>query len=655
MLNEQVGARAFTVGNDIFLGAGTSASDEHVMAHELGHVVQQRQMSDGAVPAVLPAGDAREQEADNFAREALSSSAAQPVAETPRAQTSTPSMGRIQRWVGTEHQELGDSGAVGDVDLGNGVVLTFGQVVAIAGDEYPDLDSLRHDTQDDAGKARIRAALQHAGVMDARTAALPAPSDDQVKQHERDYIGLLLRNAAHFAASGAIDQWQGQHTSAVSQALVAGLANKPTDLAQAQATEAFAQHFLTDAFSGGHVRTPRQEIMDWYTATFAPAVADRFVNVLKERFVAQFTIEVYMQLGGVAPIQAIHSKIEETADEQLADALTKIGGHQVLVEYFGLAMAGAVSGALHDMEGERGVWVSSTAHPEAFQAFGDNLLDDPRNATNKAQAQLAVAAAQQDVNAAYSIGEQHAADASTTPDSLPSTVYFGFDSSTLSANDTTTLGTAGAYMADHPDTHVALVGNTDPLGSSDYNMNLGMRRAESVAAALMARGAPPTQIDTSSAGEEQLVATDPKQYNLDRRTELRWSSQANQNPDPNGPGARAQQEVEAQVGPPYQKVLDLIPHPTDSGAAPNPELEDWHWGSMPPNLVARIDQWAKEHLTGSVGTVINQVPEDISKDLTVVTVHVHPRAAMQLVVDDLLAAPTEFLGRMFGRSAGGGQ
>jgi hypothetical protein len=111
--------------------------------------------------------------------------------------------------------------------------------------------------------------------------------------------------------------------------------------------------------------------------------------------------------------------------------------------------------------------------------------------------------------------------------------------------------------------------------------------------------------------------------------------------------------VEAQVGPPYQKVLDLIPHPTDSGTAPNPELEDWHWGSMPPNLAARIDQWAKEHLTGSVGTVINQVPEDISKDLTVVTVHVHPRAAMQLVVDDLLAAPTEFLGRMFGRSAGG--
>lgn len=42
-----VQAQAFTVGNDVVLGAGKSASDERTMAHELTHVVQQR---NGPVP-----------------------------------------------------------------------------------------------------------------------------------------------------------------------------------------------------------------------------------------------------------------------------------------------------------------------------------------------------------------------------------------------------------------------------------------------------------------------------------------------------------------------------------------------------------------------------------------------------------------------------
>lgn len=43
-LNRSVSAKAFTTGNDIFFGAGTFAPDqpagEHVLAHELAHVVQ---------------------------------------------------------------------------------------------------------------------------------------------------------------------------------------------------------------------------------------------------------------------------------------------------------------------------------------------------------------------------------------------------------------------------------------------------------------------------------------------------------------------------------------------------------------------------------------------------------------------------------------
>jgi len=43
-LNQELGARAFTVGSDVFFGRGT-ARDDRTMAHELSHVLQQRSLS----------------------------------------------------------------------------------------------------------------------------------------------------------------------------------------------------------------------------------------------------------------------------------------------------------------------------------------------------------------------------------------------------------------------------------------------------------------------------------------------------------------------------------------------------------------------------------------------------------------------------------
>jgi hypothetical protein len=39
-------------------------------------------------------------------------------------------------------------------------------------------------------------------------------------------------------------------------------------------------------------------------------------------------------------------------------------------------LAGVVSGAMHDMDGKRGVAVSSEAHPEPWTAYGDAKLAD---------------------------------------------------------------------------------------------------------------------------------------------------------------------------------------------------------------------------------------------------------------------------------------
>lgn len=79
-LNQQLNAKAFTTGSDIFFSQGAyqpgSSSGQELIAHELTHVVQQ---STGAVPGgsrmtVNAPGDRFEQEADAVAHNALSNS-----------------------------------------------------------------------------------------------------------------------------------------------------------------------------------------------------------------------------------------------------------------------------------------------------------------------------------------------------------------------------------------------------------------------------------------------------------------------------------------------------------------------------------------------------------------------------------------------------
>ena len=71
-LNRAVSARAFTVGGDIFFGAGeyrpNTAGGRELLAHELTHVVQQRGAPQSGPLTVSQPGDALEREADAAAR-----------------------------------------------------------------------------------------------------------------------------------------------------------------------------------------------------------------------------------------------------------------------------------------------------------------------------------------------------------------------------------------------------------------------------------------------------------------------------------------------------------------------------------------------------------------------------------------------------------
>src|SRR5579864_932152 len=394
--------------------------------------------------------------------------------------------GSVQRFVGPEHEQLGNVTGT-SIDLGNGVVLTWGQVVAIAGDEFGSVEDLQAAVATDEGKARLRAALEHDGVPGATAAKLPQPKDDKERKaqdsdEQKKFVDLAMHNTAHFPDAGeAIDAWANHHAAALEEAVKAGLANNPGGMQLAYLNEAFGEHFLTDCFSGGHIRTPRHQIVDWYVGTFAPRVTAPLVAALKTRLVEALVREASPQTNW--PDWIVRGKIKDKVEPGIDSAINgQLGGMAKLTEWVGLGIAGAISGAIHDSEGEQGVRVSSDDHPEPWIAYGDKGLD--KSPVSREQATKAIAAAKKDVDTAYLVGEREGALHSQLPASPPAHVYFAFNSSALSGEAKAAAAAAAAYLIYRPDAAVDLIGHTDPIVTDAVNDALGQQRADAVAAAL---------------------------------------------------------------------------------------------------------------------------------------------------------------------------
>ncbi len=85
------------------------------------------------------------------------------------------------------------------------------------------------------------------------------------------------------------------------------------------------------------------------------------------------------------------------------------------------------------------------------------------------------------------------------------TIHFAFDSATITGRGIDIVAAHAKYLADHSSARVRLEGNTDERGSPEYNIGLGMRRAESVRQAMLLQGASPNQITVVSYGAERPV------------------------------------------------------------------------------------------------------------------------------------------------------
>ncbi len=103
----------------------------------------------------------------------------------------------------------------------------------------------------------------------------------------------------------------------------------------------------------------------------------------------------------------------------------------------------------------------------------------------------------------------------------PVTVRFDFDSAVLAPDTRSTLESAASCLKDSR-VEVRVEGHTDEQGTTEYNIALGQRRAESVQRYLAGLGVSSARMRSVSYGEERPVDSggDPAAFSRNRRVEI---------------------------------------------------------------------------------------------------------------------------------------
>lgn len=108
-----------------------------------------------------------------------------------------------------------------------------------------------------------------------------------------------------------------------------------------------------------------------------------------------------------------------------------------------------------------------------------------------------------------------------TADCRSTRVFFGLDKSSLD-NDATGVLSGKTSCFEVPNITVRIEGHCDERGTTDYNLALGLRRAETVKRYLVSQGVPPSRITTTSYGEEKPLVSGSNEsaWSQNRRAEI---------------------------------------------------------------------------------------------------------------------------------------
>lgn len=272
---------------------------------------------------------------------------AEPLRTGHRISRATPA---IEHFIGSEHRLIGDRGSNAASTIivydERGTRLTYGEMVALAGDYFTTYEEMRELSKTKAGRSAIAWARWDA--LDLKNQKVPEPNvPKEIKDSvvER-YFLLASQNLSHFSAGGT--GWLSyvrSHTNAMADAFEAGQKNDTNAWLRALTKEAFGHHFLTDIFSSGHVRTPRADLRAWYEANI-PGSTDRLLTYL-----AKF---MYDRLKSWQQLPPLTLWLESFTKRNIKERVIKLGGEAVNT----FSLGDIVSLALHDFDNE-GLWVIS--------------------------------------------------------------------------------------------------------------------------------------------------------------------------------------------------------------------------------------------------------------------------------------------------------
>ena len=97
----------------------------------------------------------------------------------------------------------------------------------------------------------------------------------------------------------------------------------------------------------------------------------------------------------------------------------------------------------------------------------------------------------------------------TPPGAALQDVYYEFDSTDLAADAQTILKQNADWLKNNPKSRVEVEGHCDDLGSNEYNLALGAKRAQSAKDFLVNQGIAPERLVTISYGKEAPACLEP--------------------------------------------------------------------------------------------------------------------------------------------------
>jgi peptidoglycan-associated lipoprotein len=163
----------------------------------------------------------------------------------------------------------------------------------------------------------------------------------------------------------------------------------------------------------------------------------------------------------------------------------------------------------------------------AVQPVGSQSLTPPESTTYHITAKGP--GGTQEADARVTVVSAAAEQPATPPDATSSNdsanrldVFFDLDDFQIRPDQVPTIQTDAQFLKEHPEMRIVVEGHCDELGSTEYNLALGDKRATQVKAALEKAGIPTSRMRTVSYGKELPVCTDQTEscWRMNRRAHI---------------------------------------------------------------------------------------------------------------------------------------